>query len=324
MSDPMPDAYTLYLDMPPGPRPPNHYDLLELELFCSHHERINHAARKQFRLIKPYQDHPERATREIIQDIMSAIATARVVLTNPTRKEEYDRLIAADLNIDRDKHLAGQLAAPLPDFEIRVIAGPSLVDQRVQLVEGTVYTLGSDTHCTLPLKCGRVSEKHCRIEFAEGDWWVRSVKPRQPIFTNNEPCGESVLNDADFFDVGGYRLRMSRIDRQPRAKPAKALIAPPLSMIIQRGISIASPTFNILPPQRVLIGSADTVLWQLPDPSVAGCHCAVQSVGDNWEVEDLGASGGTSVNGTEIMRHIFHDRDVLTIGQFDILVSLRF
>ena len=48
MTEDLFDPYTLYLGLPPGPRPPNHYDLLQLESFCSHHERIHQAARKQF------------------------------------------------------------------------------------------------------------------------------------------------------------------------------------------------------------------------------------------------------------------------------------
>ena len=323
MTEQAPDAYSMYLDLPAGPRPPNHYELLELELFCSYHERINHAVRKQFRLIKPCQNHPERATREAVQDILNAIATARVVLTDPRRKEEYDRTLAAELNIDRDKHLAEQVAAPLPEFEIAVIAGPSLVDERVQLVEGTAITIGSDLHCALPLKAGRVGEKHCRIEFVEAEWWVRSLDPQYTFQVNDEMCAESVLNDADYFDVGGYRLKVASIDRQAGDKRRAVGLAPPLSMIILRGVSIPSPTFNMLPPQRALIGHGDTALWQLPHSTVSRHHCAVQSVGDRWEIEDLESTNGTFVNGTEIMRHLLHDRDVLTVGQFDILVSLR-
>ena len=83
-----PDLYSEYLDLPAGPRPPNYYELLGLELFCIHHERIHQAVRKQFRIIKRFHDHHDRDTREAIQDVMNAIATARVVLTDPQQKEE--------------------------------------------------------------------------------------------------------------------------------------------------------------------------------------------------------------------------------------------
>lgn len=324
MTDLTPDAHSLYLGLPPGRRPPHYYELLELDLFCSHYERIHHAVRKQFRLIKPYQAHPERAMREAVQEIMSAIATARIVLTDPRQKESYDRALAAELNIDRDQHLAKQIAAPLPELEMVVIAGPSLVDERVELVEGTAYCIGSDVHCALPLTGGRVGERHFRVEFLDGDWWVRSIDSSHTIYVNNEACGECVLNDQDFIDAGGYRLKVVRIDLQAGRKTRNPHLPPPLSMIILRGLSIPAPMMNVLPPQRVLIGQADTALWQLPDRTVSQHHCGVHSVGDRWEVEDLGSTNGTHVNGTEIMRHILNDRDVLTVGRFDILISLRF
>lgn len=321
MDGPSGDPYLLYLELPPGPRPPHYYDLLGLELFCSHHERIENSVRKLFRLLKPYQEHPERATRETIQDIMNRIARARVVLTDPPRKQAYDKALAEELGIDRDAYLTGQVAAPLPELELVIIAGPSNIDERVKLVEGAAIEIGSDTCCTLPLKAGRLTGRHCRVKYAHGNWWIEAIEPGIGFRVNNESCNESLLNDADFIDVGGYRVRVA--GRAGHARAAGIKLAPPLSLIIQRGPSIISPTFNILAPQRVEIGSVEPALWLLPHPDVGHRHCAVQSVGNRWEVEDLGDPGGTKVNGNEIMRHMLRDRDVLTIGPFEILASLR-
>jgi pSer/pThr/pTyr-binding forkhead associated (FHA) protein len=321
MEGPNGDPYSLYLELPPGPRPPHYYDLLGLELFCSHHERIESAVRKLFRLLKPYQEHPDRATRETIQDMMNRVAQARVVLTDPPRKDAYDKALAEKLGIDRDAHLAMLVAAPLPEFELVVIAGPSNIDERVKLVEGATIDIGADTSCTLPLKCGRLAGRHCRVKYANGNWWIQAFDAGTQLRVNNEACTESLLNDADFFDVGGYRIRVART--KERGRPPGAEVAPPLSLIIQRGPSIISPTFNMLAPQRVEIGSVEPALWLLPHPDVDRRHCAIQSVGNRWEVEDLGGSGRTRINNNEIMRHMLRDRDVLTIGPFEVLASLR-
>jgi hypothetical protein len=77
------DPYAEFLHLPPGPRPPHFYDLLGVELFCAHRERIEHAARERYRLIKPFQDHRDRQTREAVQTIITRIANARIVLTDP-------------------------------------------------------------------------------------------------------------------------------------------------------------------------------------------------------------------------------------------------
>ncbi len=321
------DSYSEFLDLPPGVRPPHYYDLLELELFCSHYERIHHAVRKQFRLIKPFQSHSDRATREAVQDVMCQIAGARVVLTDPRKKDAYDRELAERLGIDRNRYLAGQMASPLPEWEIVVIAGPTMLNERVQLVEGSTVTLGSDSHCSLPLRSARVEARHCTMTFADGDWSVRAVHPRAKFLVNGEVSLEDRLHEGDTLEFGGYRFKVVRTG--PKAGSVSlaekgAKLPPPLSLMVRRGLSIPMPTFNVLPPQRVIIGSAESALWQLSDRTVSGHHCAIQSMGDRWEIEDLRSTNHTLVNGTEVLRHMLNDRDVIGVGEFDVLVSLRF
>lgn len=332
------DVYSEFLNLRPGPRPPNHYELLGLELFCSSPERIQQAVRKQFRLVKPYQDHPVRVTREGIQDIMNAIATARVVLTDPKRKEAYDRALAAELSIDRDAHLAGRLAAPLPEFALRVVAGPSLVDERIELTEGTTYDIGASTRCALTVQPGRAAEVHARVRYVDGVWCVERLAEGHELWFNGAECTAADLNVGDAVDFGGYRFSFEAVagkspgqasSRHSPRRPARRVHAsrgqaPPLSLMIRSGPSIPSHTMNVLPPQRIVIGSGEAALWQLPDRRVSRLHAAVQSVGDRWEVEDLGSVNPTQVNGAEILRHILNDRDVLTIGPFEILASLRY
>jgi len=118
------DAYSEYLQLAEGNRPPHLYQLLDIELFCPHPERINQAVRRQFRKIKPYEENPDRHIRERIQDVMTHIATAKTVLNNPIQKAEYDERLAKVLKIDRDEYFSTQTAGRPPEFCITVIAGP--------------------------------------------------------------------------------------------------------------------------------------------------------------------------------------------------------
>lgn len=322
MADDAPDPYTFVLKLLPGPRPPNHYVLLDLELFCSHHERINQACRKQFRLVKPYQDHPDHNIRRAIQTIMNAIASARVVLTDPRRKEEYDLDLAQTLDINRDAHLAAHVAAPLPEFEIVVTAGPTLVAQSFELVEGTALTIGSDARCSIPLNLGRTSPRHGKIEFDQGRWNVARTDPDRAVSVNDTVCEEHILDDGDRIDLGDYRLLFRRI-RHRDTGGTQRQDAPPLSLIMLKGPSIVTPSLSVIAPERIVIGHDETVLWQIPDRTVSHRHCAVQSVGDRWELEDLDSTNGTRVNGVEVLRHVLSDRDVISIGRFEVLASLR-
>lgn len=317
---PAEDPYGKYLHVPPGDRPPNLYTLLELELFCSHPERIQHAARKQFRRMKPFEDHPDRNTRETIQDIMTRIATARIVLTDPVQKEEYDQALAQEMGIDRDEYLASRVAAPLPDCRLRITAGPDMTGQRVDLIEGQTFTIGSDPHCVIALSSARMGKLHCQIEHRDDEWLLRQVDQHHPTLVNENLCHEFLLADGDAIDVGGYRLRFIRL---PEIDPDEPL-PPPISLIIRKGPSIPAPVFNALPGESILIGHCDTALWQLADPLVSRHHCRIAPAGDHWEIDDLHSTNGTLVNGRRVEHAVaVRNRDELTIGQFEILVSLR-
>jgi len=338
----VPDPYAEFLDLPKGARPPHYYDLLELELFSSDVERIVLAARRQFRKIKPYEDHPDVARRERIQDIMNQIATARAVLTDPARKEEYDQALAERLCIDRDRFLQSRVATPVPEFRLRVTAGPSFVGQRIDLVEGVPVRVGRDVHCDLHLPGIRVAEHHCAMHFEGGAWRMASVQEEVPLVVNGQLVTEWTLADGDAVDIGGYRLRCERVavgKRGHSAFPAFLSVGVetrlekqnvpfsaagfPLSLSIHSGPSVPQGLMSVLPPEEIVIGSAWTALWQLPHSQVAGQHCRVLPVDDTWTVEDLGSETGTFVNGTQVSRRVLAHRDMLTIGPFDIQVSFR-
>jgi len=330
------DPYAALLDLPPGPRPPHFYQLLELELFCSLPERIRHAARKQFRRLKPFEDHADRATRELTQDILTRIATASVVLTDPVQKELYDRTLAAELDVDRDELLRERLASPVPDCFLRVTAGPDMIGERIDLVEGPPITIGSDPHCIITLASTRLGRLHCRLERRDEHWLFRQVDRQHPTLVNENRCHEFLLADGDALDLGGYRLRFEYVrDAAPpslhRNSTATSMpepllrdpTPPPLSLIISKGPTVPAPIFNLLPGESALIGHCDTALWQLAGPLVSRHHCRVEPAGAHWRLRDLRSTNGTLINGQRIDHSILQDHDRITIGGFEILACLR-
>ncbi len=312
--------YTEILGLPADQCPPHHYSLLGVELFCSHFERINQAVRKRYRTIREYHDHPDRKTREAVQDVMNAVAIARVVLTDPARKESYDIELAHRLGVDRESVLSDQLASPIPECQLIVVAGPRLIGQRHELVEGTDFTIGSNSNCSLLIDGSRAADVHATAWFTDGDWVIKPADREKIIQVNGTTTLEFVLAPGDLVDVGGYRLMFCGVQEKPDPRGS----APPLSMIMHKGISVAMPVFNALPSQRFVVGQSETALWQLSDPTISRHHCVVRTVGDAWEVEDMESTNGVQVNGVEVLRAVLADRDILTLGQFDILISLRY
>jgi pSer/pThr/pTyr-binding forkhead associated (FHA) protein len=315
------DAYVRFLDLPPGPRPPHHYALLELEIFCSQPERIENAVQKLFRRIKPYEDAPDRKTREAIQDIMNQIATARVVLMDGQSKDAYDRELAERLGLDREAIIESRLATPRPEHELVVSAGPALVGHRLPLPTDAIVTIGSDPHCTLTLESARMSPLHARLRWIDDGWCLEQVDRRRVCFVNGQRVSRHRPVSGDAVDLGGYRLRFYGIPDEGgmgRGGP------PPLSLTLQAGPSIPDPHFHALPTETLLVGNDDTVLWQLPHPMVSRHHCRIEPAQGIWTVSDLHSTNGTRVNDDEAgAEYPLRHRDRLSIGPFEIQVSLR-
>lgn len=316
------NPYELLLGLGGGTGPPHFYDLLRLELFCSHPERIEHAVRKQFRRVKPFEDHVDRAVREAVQDIMNRIATARVVLTDAEKKDAYDAALAEELGVDRHLVVQSRAAAPLPEYELRISVGPSLVGTRVPLLRDTILTLGSDPECAVTLESSRVAPLHCRFRYEDGDWVCQQIDLSRPVLINDLRTPELVLKEGDAVDVGGFRLRFAHITGASAQTPATPL--PPLSLTLQAGPSAPDPRCHALPPERILIGHCDTALWQLGDPLISRHHCRIEPLDEDWAVTDLQSTNGTFVNGQRVAKsRALRHRDVISVGRFEFRVNFR-
>lgn len=315
------DPYTEYLQLAPGPRPPHLYDLLQLELFCPHPERIEHAVRLQFRKIKPYEEHPDHRIRERIQDVMSHIATARVVLTDPVRRQEYDELLARRLHVDRDAVIRTRTAARLPEFGLRILAGPARVGAHLELLPDRVITLGSDAASDVPLPGPRVPATAARLTCTGEDWRLECTNPKNVILVNDQRCTHARVLDADDeIEVTGYRIRYEPLDK-PQPKPGS--LPPALSLIIRQGPSIPEAQFSAIDRASILLGSDATALWRLYGNGVALHHARIHADAALWEIHDLQSETGTWLNDERIDRAILGNRDLIRIGDFLIQVRLR-
>lgn len=314
------DAYSQFLDLPDGERPPHYYELLGLELFCAHPERIEHAVRKQFRRIKPFEEHPDRATREAIQDVMTRIAQAQGVLTDSDKRTAYDAELAQRLGIDRDGLLASRMAARVPEYALTVTAGPGQVGDCLELAPDTTFTLGRDPQCVLALASTRIGLLHGQLRCVGEHWTYSHMDKSRLSLINEERTSHRLLEDGDGIAVGGYMLRFARIARRAkRAKPP----GPPITLIITKGPSVPDAIFHALAFEETLIGNDETALWQLPDAMVSRHHCRITGEGGQWAVRDLGSTNHTLVNGRRIAAARLGDQDTMTLGRFDIKVRIR-
>jgi hypothetical protein len=108
------DFYTKWLDVRPGPRPPDYYTLLGVEVFCRDLDAIEHATRRRLTRLDDFALHPNRETRDAVQNMMNEVARARVDLVNPGRRLDYDRRLADRLGttLPADPGPAGEAETP--------------------------------------------------------------------------------------------------------------------------------------------------------------------------------------------------------------------
>ncbi len=93
------DYYTLWLDVPPGKRPPDYYTLLGIPKFCRDESAINWAVHEQLTKLDAYQNLPDKDAREACVKLKNELAQAGVTLLDNKKRIQYDKGIAAG-----DKH----------------------------------------------------------------------------------------------------------------------------------------------------------------------------------------------------------------------------
>lgn len=86
------DAYQQWLNIPPGRRPPTHYDLLGLEWMEEDESRIRLAAMQRMAHVRKYQISPHGP---LALKLLEELSRAYVCLTDPALKARYDEQLLA-------------------------------------------------------------------------------------------------------------------------------------------------------------------------------------------------------------------------------------
>ncbi len=111
------DPYHKWLGIPPKDQPANHYRLLGVEKYETDREVIDAAAN---RLMAYLQDLSTGESAAPAQRLLNQISAARLVLLNPSRKDEYDKQLQAE-SVPVARPVAPRTAPPLarPAFRVR-------------------------------------------------------------------------------------------------------------------------------------------------------------------------------------------------------------
>ncbi|MBM4041878.1 MAG: formylglycine-generating enzyme family protein [Planctomycetes bacterium] len=93
------DLYSELLGIPPGPRPPNHYQLLGLRTFESDTHAIHEAVLRQTARLKRWELHPDPEFARRVQEMLNEVNGAGAILQDHATKEPYDVELAWTLGV---------------------------------------------------------------------------------------------------------------------------------------------------------------------------------------------------------------------------------
>ena len=92
-------SYTRLLDIDQKHCPPDYYRLLGVERFCVDSAKIDEAVYHRHDQLDKYSLHPDKRIRNDSQLLMNEVAKARITLTDPKERLDYDVMLCARENI---------------------------------------------------------------------------------------------------------------------------------------------------------------------------------------------------------------------------------
>jgi len=168
----------------------------------------------------------------------------------------------------------------------------------VALPVGQECVVGMDAGCAVVLEGPDVQPRHARLRVA-GDGLQVTPLDGAPVAVNGHPVfGPTALNDGDWLSLGASLFQVKL--PQPATVPAKA--KPPLAVLT--------------------IGRLAQCDLAIPSPLVSREHARLHCLASGVEMEDLGSTNGTFVNGQRIAGRVqLNQGDRIAIASFGYLFT---
>jgi hypothetical protein len=87
-------------------------------------------------------------------------------------------------------------------------------------------------------------------------------------------------------------------------------------LVVSRGGAALGSWF--IEDERITIGRAEGAGIRLEDSAVSKQHAAIEMVGNDHILQDLGSANGTAVNGARVTRHLLRHGDLIEILGFQL------
>jgi ABC transport system ATP-binding/permease protein len=201
---------------------------------------------------------------------------------------------------------------------------------RVDLGGGEL-TIGRDADRQLILPSASVSRRHARL-FVDGgmNLCIADEGSANGVIVDGvRITGPTYVNAATRIDLAEFRIAVEAVgaaampqQRQPRPTPVPGTIPagtpsmPPMRLVSEGG-PYDGRVYEVAAPELAVGRAVDNHIV-LDDPSLSRKHARLRRAGpDELEVEDLGSSNGTFVNGRKVGRGGVHPGDVIRFGDLN-------
>ncbi len=213
---------------------------------------------------------------------------------------------------------------------------------RFELEAGEV-TIGREVDRQLVLQSASVSRRHARIVVENGRASIVDEGSSNGVLVNGmRITAPTAVGPSTRIDIAEFRIALESLSApsgavpmppmgmpaaQPMggapvapAFPATAAVADLGVRLVAEGGPFDGRVFNVRPGTQSVGRAVDNDLV-FEDPSLSRKHARVHREGDQLEVEDLGSSNGTFVNGRKITRAPVVAGDVLRFGDLNFRVE---
>ena len=179
---------------------------------------------------------------------------------------------------------------------------------------GGEITIGRESDRRMVLASPSVSRRHARIVLDGPQPYIADEGSANGVLVNGvRIAGPTALVPGVRIDVAEFSLDFALQSPLSAPSPPRVVGAAPLRLRAQGG-PFAGRTFDV-PIGRITIGRAIDNDLVFDDPSLSRKHAAAVSTGDSRvEVQDLGSSNGTWINGRKVEAAVVTPGDSLRFG----------
>lgn len=175
---------------------------------------------------------------------------------------------------------------------------------QVSFAQGS-YVIGRLDGCDIVLPSSSVSRQHARIFVLNGRCYIEDMGSANGIMVDGQRVvGRRDLGTASQLRLGDYYLYLEfqRPNQNDEQRVLQTLFIPQdedLFKLVRIGDNFAGEEF-ILSEVENTIGRTDENFILLSDPSISRHHAKIFRHADQYQVQDLGSSNGSTINGKPI------------------------